>query len=65
MYVSATAVFLGICLVTANGVLSGYWVLLVVLQHFMILAEERICRLRYGEGFERYLQQVPRYGMGL
>lgn len=61
MYVSATAVFAGTCIATANPVLTGYLVLVVLLQHFMILAEERVCRSKYGESFERYLGRVPRY----
>lgn len=61
MYVSATAVFIGICLATANPVLAVYLAIVVFLQHFMILAEERICRLKYGLLFETYLKKVPRY----
>jgi protein-S-isoprenylcysteine O-methyltransferase Ste14 len=61
LYVSATAVFIGICLATANFVLAGYLAIAVLLQHFMILAEERTCRLKYGEPFESYVRRVPRY----
>ncbi|MHB8068642.1 MAG: methyltransferase family protein [Desulfobaccales bacterium] len=61
MYVSSTIVFMGICLATANLVLSGYLAIAVLLQHFMILAEERICKEKYGVAFEGYLRQVPRY----
>src|SRR5574341_302241 len=61
MYVSATAVFVGICLATANLALAGYLVMVIVLHHFMILAEERICRKNYGKAFEGYLKKTPRY----
>ncbi len=61
MYVSVTAVFIGICSATANMVLAGYLAIAVLLQHFMILAEERICRLKYGASFDRYVRRVPRY----
>lgn len=61
MYVSATAVFIGICLATANMILAGYLAIAVLLQHFMILAEERTCRLKYGEPFQSYVRRVPRY----
>ncbi len=61
MYVSATAVFAAICMTTANPVLSGGLVIMTLLQHFMILAEERICRQKYGEAFESYMKKVPRY----
>jgi protein-S-isoprenylcysteine O-methyltransferase Ste14 len=61
LYVAATIVFAGICVATANVVLVGYLAIAVLLQHFMILAEERTCRGKYGEVFERYLRTVPRY----
>lgn len=61
MYVAATAVFAGICLATANPVLAGYLAVIILTQHFMILAEERACRLKYGLPFESYLKRVPRY----
>lgn len=61
MYVSSTAVFIGICMATANLVLLGYLAISVMLQHFMILAEERMCKEKYGWAFEGYLRKVPRY----
>jgi len=61
IYVSATTVFLGICMVTANIKLVAYLIMATLLQHFMILAEERICREKFGLDFENYLKRVPRY----
>ena len=61
LYVAATIVFMGICFVTGNILLAGYLAVAVVPQHFMILAEERICKDRYGSAFEDYLKRVPRY----
>jgi len=61
MYVSATAVFAGICLVTANLALAGCLVIMTLLQHFMILAEERSCGMKYGAVFDSYTKKVPRY----
>lgn len=61
MYVAATAVLLGICLTAANFALFCYVIVATVLQHFMILAEERICRLKYGASFDSYARRVPRY----
>jgi protein-S-isoprenylcysteine O-methyltransferase Ste14 len=63
LYVAATLVFSGICLATANPVLAGYLAFAVLLQHFMILAEERICREKYGIVFEGYMKRTPRYFM--
>jgi len=61
LYVAATIVFTGICLATANIVLAVYLAAAVLPQHFMILAEERICREKYGMAFESYMRRVPRY----
>jgi len=61
LYVAATIVFMGICIATANIVLAVYLAIAVLPQHFMILAEERICREKYGAAFEKNLHQVPRY----
>ena len=61
LYVAATIVYVGICLATANPVLAGYLAIAVWLQHFMILAEERICREKFGVVFESYMKRVPRY----
>ena len=61
MYVAATIVFIGICFVTANMVLAVYLAVAVLLQHFMVLAEERICKEKFGMAYEDYLKRVPRY----
>lgn len=61
LYVAVTIVFMGICISTANFGLSIYLAITVLPQHFMILAEERICREKYGTAFENYLKRVPRY----
>ncbi len=61
LYVSATLIFLSICLVTANVLLLAWLAIIVVPQHFMILAEERACLEKYGREFERYMVTVPRY----
>jgi protein-S-isoprenylcysteine O-methyltransferase Ste14 len=61
MYVSSAFVFIGICTATANFLLLAYLIILLVLQHSMILAEERICRLKYGTSYQEYFEKVPRY----
>jgi protein-S-isoprenylcysteine O-methyltransferase Ste14 len=61
LYVSATMIFFGICLVTVNLALFVNLAVLVVLQHFMILAEERVCREKYGATYVSYMGKVPRY----
>jgi protein-S-isoprenylcysteine O-methyltransferase Ste14 len=61
MYVGATAVLFGICLATANFGLFVYVAVATFLQHFMILAEERICKMKFGASFVQYTERVPRY----
>ncbi|MDD5428291.1 MAG: methyltransferase [Candidatus Omnitrophica bacterium] len=61
LYVSATLIFLGVSLMTANIILFVFLLAIIVPQHFMILAEERVCRLKYGRTFEEYIKKVPRY----
>lgn len=61
LYVGATIMFLAICVATANLLLFGWLAIICVPQHFMILAEERVCREKYGTVFVRYMEKVPRY----
>jgi protein-S-isoprenylcysteine O-methyltransferase Ste14 len=61
MYVTAALVVFSMCLATANILLLAYFTVLVALQHVMILAEERICRQKYGSAYQKYSDEVPRY----
>jgi protein-S-isoprenylcysteine O-methyltransferase Ste14 len=61
MYVAAALVLLSMCLATASMIMAAYLIVLLALQHVMILAEERICRERYGSEYQGYLDKVPRY----
>lgn len=61
MYVAASLVLFSICLVTANLLLFVYFIVLLILQHFMILAEERTCLQKYGALYQEYRDGTPRY----
>ena len=61
LYVSAALVFAGVCLATGSLLLAGILAILLMLQHFMILAEERACRSKYGEVYLSYSRKRPRY----
>ena len=58
---SAALGFLGVCVSTRSPVLAAILVVLLVLQHAMILAEERACTRKYGEAYVAYARTVPRY----
>jgi protein-S-isoprenylcysteine O-methyltransferase Ste14 len=61
LYVAAALMFLGVCLATTNAALLGLLVVMLVLQHQMILAEERSCREKFGAAYLDYTRRVPRY----
>jgi protein-S-isoprenylcysteine O-methyltransferase Ste14 len=61
IYVSSTCVFAGVCLASASAILAALLALILVLQHGMILAEERWCRARYGVEYQAYLGATRRY----
>jgi protein-S-isoprenylcysteine O-methyltransferase Ste14 len=61
LYVSATIVFIGVCVATGNLLLSGMLAAMLALQHFMIMAEERACTAHFGSPYQRYLRTTPRY----
>lgn len=61
LYVSSAMIFISVSLITANVVMLIFAIVIIVPQHFMVLAEERVCRLKYGQVFEEYIKKVPRY----
>jgi len=59
--VSLFIIFLGICLAIASWLALFVLIASRVLQHYSILAEEEICLKQYGEPYQQYLNDVPRY----
>ncbi|MGD8849563.1 MAG: methyltransferase [Anaerolineales bacterium] len=60
--------WLGLLLIFfASGVMTGFGLVLLLLTlsaattHFRILGEERVCLQRYGDSYQRHLEEVPRY----
>lgn len=61
MYVSAAMIFTGICLISGRSLLLCYLAVMFIFQHLMILAEERICKEKFGRPFIEYMRSTPRY----
>ena len=61
IYVAFFLYFLGACMMTRSWLLTGVLALFQVSVHFMILAEERWCRGKFGEPFDEYIRKVRRY----
>ena len=59
--VSLFLIFAGICLAIGSWVALFALIVSRVLQHFSILAEEEVCLKQYGEPYQQFLQEVPRY----
>ncbi len=61
MYLTALTAFMGITVMTLNFPLALLLIVRWVLNHRMVLAEESPCLKCFGEDYERYMQNTPRY----
>lgn len=61
MYVAFFTYFLGGCMLTRSWLLLAILLVFQISVHFMILAEERWCREKFGAPFEEYFKKVRRY----
>ena len=61
IYVSYYIAWIGVGVATASWVILTLAVLSVIVQHFLIMGEERICLEKYGESYREYMNGVPRY----
>ena len=61
MYVAYFACFLGIALLAKSPVFFVMVMAFQISAHWIILAEERWCLARFGERYERYMNEVRRY----
>ncbi len=59
--VSLFVIFVGICLAIGSWAALLALALSRLLQHFSILAEEEVCKERYGDSYRAFMKQVPRY----
>jgi protein-S-isoprenylcysteine O-methyltransferase Ste14 len=61
IYVFYDIVCIGIGLATASWLILALTVFSMLLNHYIVLAEERICLERYGDAYHEYMDKVPRY----
>lgn len=61
MYVAFFFYFLGGCMLTRSWLLFAVLIVFQISVHFMILAEERWCKEKFGEPYEDYMKKVRRY----
>jgi len=64
-WVGLFLVLLGLAVSAASWLLILLVILVGLSYHIQILAEEELCRAQYGAAYERYLAEVPRYGLFL
>jgi protein-S-isoprenylcysteine O-methyltransferase Ste14 len=59
--VALFVIFLGICVAIGSWAAIFTLIMSKLLQHFGILAEEKVCLIHYGESYHVYMERVPRY----
>jgi protein-S-isoprenylcysteine O-methyltransferase Ste14 len=64
-WVSFVVLILSMAMMVGSWVIAGLFTARVVLNHFRILGEEKACLEVYGDAYQAYMQEVPRYGLGL
>jgi protein-S-isoprenylcysteine O-methyltransferase Ste14 len=61
MYVSFSLIMLGVAFIGQSILLLVIWAGSTIATHILIRGEERYCIETYGESYDRYLKQTPRY----
>ena len=61
IYVMVDICYIGIGIATASWVLLALIVFYMIVLHFLIIAEERICLEKYGDIYREYMKRTPRY----
>ena len=61
IYVMVDIAWIGIGVATASWLLLALIVFYMIVLHFLILAEERICLEKYGDVYREYMKKTPRY----
>ena len=61
MYFFSALMLLGIGIAGASWLMIVFVILYAVVNHHIVLAEERFCSEKYGEPYRAYMRTVPRY----
>ena len=61
LYFSAFLLFIGAGVTSASWVLLLGSILWLILEHPVVIAEERFCLAKYGDVYREYMDRVPRY----
>ena len=61
IYVMVDICWIGIAVATASWVLLALIVIYMMIVHFLMIAEERLCREKYGNAYREYIKKTPRY----
>jgi len=61
IYVMVDICYIGIGIATASWLLLALIVFYMIVVHFIMLAEERICLEKYGDAYREYMKRTPRY----
>ena len=61
IYVMVDICWIGIGIATASWVLLALIVFYMILLHFLMLAEERVCLEKYEDAYREYMNKTPRW----
>jgi len=61
MYTFFSLVLLGTAVASRSILLAGIWLPSAILMHILVIGEERYCIEKYGETYQNYMKEAPRY----
>lgn len=64
-WVGLVLLLIGATLMSGVLLYIGIILVVVVIYHLQILAEEKLCLEHYGDGYRAYMAKVPRYLLGI
>ncbi|MGD9157120.1 MAG: methyltransferase [Desulfobacteraceae bacterium] len=61
LYVTGTVISIGMAFILHSWIIGISISVNVILQHFVILDEERFCAKKYGDSYLKFKEKIPRY----